>query len=99
MNPMKKNSFQSKNRFSKEDDEQIRNYVKEFGTDFSRIGNYLDNRTPKQVKERWRLYLDPDVDRKPFSIEEDLLLKQKYQECHKKWCQIAKLFLIEEVQD
>jgi hypothetical protein len=92
MNPMETKSLKIKNLFSKKEDDQIRLYVNKFGPNFSKIRDYLHNRTPKQVRERWRLYLDPDADQNPFSREEDLLLFEKYKEFKEKWCQIAKFF-------
>jgi hypothetical protein len=42
------------------------------------------------VRERWRLYLNPDVKKDQFSVEEDNILKQKYVELKGKWSLIAK---------
>jgi hypothetical protein len=49
----------------------------------------LPNRTSKQIRERYRLYLDPNVKHSPFSIEEDIILINLVSKLGKKWSQIA----------
>lgn len=46
-------------------------------------------RTPKQVRARWFNYIDPSVNKKEWTGEEDKILLAKVLECGKKWASIA----------
>jgi hypothetical protein len=51
--------------------------------------NQLPNRTAKQIRERYRLYLDPSVLHTPFTYEENLKLNQYVAQFGMKWSIIA----------
>jgi hypothetical protein len=82
-----------KGTFSKEEDDLIISFVDKNGLNsFQKITSVLPTRTVRQNRERYRLYLDPTVNRNPFTSEEnDLLLKLVIQ-YQQKWFQIAKQF-------
>ena len=53
----------------------------------------LPGRVGKQVRDRWVNQLDPNINRLPFSREEDLRLWDGYKKFGKKWVEISmKLF-------
>jgi hypothetical protein len=84
MNRIKKVSTSKKPNvpFSQAEDDIIRVFVAQHGSgDFGLIKYYLPHRTPRQVRERWRLYLNPMINNVPFTIEDDKLLIEKYTEC------------------
>jgi hypothetical protein len=61
-----------KKSFSKEEDELIISFVNENGKNcIHNIVFVLPNRTARQVRERYRLYLDPNINHNSFSFEED----------------------------
>lgn len=47
-------------------------------------------RLSKHCRERWVNHLDPEMKRDKWSVEEDLILSEKYLETPKKWSLIAK---------
>jgi hypothetical protein len=83
----------AKDPFSITEDSIIKQFVESYGSgDFGMIKYYLPNRTARQVRERWRLYLNPEIDNSQFSEEEDQLLIEKYSECKGSWSQIRQYF-------
>jgi hypothetical protein len=80
-----------KQPFTPYEDQIIIAFVNQYGpSDFSQIPKVLPQRTVRQCRERWRLYLNPTVIKSEFTTEEDNTLKQKYIELNGKWCQITK---------
>lgn len=87
------NKREPKKPFTKEEDELIQKYVQENGLkDLIKLENMLLNRNVKQIRERYRNYLNPEVIQSPFTQEEDDLLVKSYPEYNGKWCEIVKLF-------
>ena len=93
-----------KNRsiWTKEEDEILGNLVNENGTKaWSKIAKSinlifyqgLDIRLPRNCRERWINYIDPNLKKGNWTPEEDSILFNKYKELGKKWSQISK-FLI-----
>jgi hypothetical protein len=79
--------------FSKEEDALIISFVNQYGLNsFQKITSVLPNRTARQVRERYRLYLDPNINHNPFSSEEDNLLLNLVNHYHQKWSQMTKMF-------
>lgn len=52
------------------------------------ISAHLENRTPRQCRERWTHYLSPDVATSPWTAEDDRILEEKYREFGGKWTKI-----------
>lgn len=46
-------------------------------------------RKVKQIRDRWYNHLDPQLDRSPFSREDDLLLWDAYRELGSQWAEIS----------
>lgn len=79
--------------FSIEEDAKLRFLVSQYGSkDFKKIASYMPGRTPRQVRERYKNYLSPEVNNGPWSREEDALLCQKFMELGPKWSKIADFF-------
>lgn len=53
------------------------------------IATGLPGRTGKQCRERWTNYLDPSVNRNPFSASEDLAIQSGVLKYGHKWAKIA----------
>ena len=82
-----------KQRFTLEEDEKLIDLVTQFGiNNWVLISNYFQDRNPRQVKDRWKNNLNPDINKKKFTDEEDILLKTLYFEYGPKWVQISKIF-------
>lgn len=61
--------------WSKEEDEQLTRIVLKFGAkDWTKIAKSFPGRIGKQCRERWHHHLNPDVIKKKWTIEEDLLI-------------------------
>ena len=79
-------------RFTDKEDATLSALVYRLGTkDWEKIASYFPLRNARQCKERWTQYLSPDINKQPFSKEEDQLLIQKQQELGSKW-EILTLF-------
>lgn len=87
------NEARTKRHFTYEEDQQIRQLVEQHGTgQWTLIAAQLQNRSARQVRDRWRCYLDPSVQKKEWTIEEDQLLLQLYQQVGRMWSQLMKFF-------
>ncbi|MBO4956969.1 MAG: hypothetical protein J6C50_03965 [Rickettsiales bacterium] len=82
-----------KRRFTPEEDEMLRQLVDEYGTNnWKTIATEMPGRTVRQSKERFTCYLSPEINRTPWTPEEDELLRQKQSEFGNKWTKIAQFF-------
>ena len=82
-----------KKKFTKEEDKQIVKLVEKYGTDnWTEISEFFFNRSGRQLKDRWFNYLDPEVNKKEWTPEEEELLLQKLEEYGKKWRVISRFF-------
>jgi len=83
----------TKRHFSYAEDCLVRRLVEEHGTgQWALIAKQLDNRTPRQVRDRWRYYLDPQLVHNEWKIQDDKLLISLIQTIGKQWSQLVKFF-------
>jgi hypothetical protein len=81
-------------RFSDEEDNKLAMLVQYFGANnWVLISHWMKNRTVRQCKERWELFLSPFVNRKQFTKEEDDLIIGYQKILGSQWKKISKLFL------
>lgn len=59
---------------------------------WSQVANLLPNRTARQVRERYKNFLSPGLTNKPWTKEEDNLLKEAYDRLGPKWAKITSYF-------
>jgi hypothetical protein len=79
--------------FTPQEDALIVMLVENFGQkNWQLIAKALINRTPRQVRERFRNYLSPGLTNGPWSRNEDELLKNLYFEYGPKWSKISTFF-------
>ena len=82
-----------KQKFTDEDDQKLRLIVQQFGTkSWTDIAAAMGNRNPRQCKERWENYLDPTINKGPWTKAEDDLLIEKQLQLGSKWVTIARFF-------
>jgi myb proto-oncogene protein len=80
----------------KREDEELVKLIRENGTkQWSQIANQLNsnlgvNRNGKQCRERWVNFLNPEIKKDPFSLEEDIMILQKRLSIGNKWSEIIK---------
>ena len=88
-----KNETPTKRHFSYAEDCLVRRLVEELGTgQWQAIAKQLENRTARQVRDRWRYYLDPALVHKEWTIQDDKLLISLIQTIGKQWSQLVKFF-------
>lgn len=80
--------------FSKEEDEKIKFLVDIYGTkQWGIISSFLNGRTPKQCRDRYKNYLEPGFFSGQWTNEEDNLLKKLYEQNGPKWSILSKSFI------
>jgi hypothetical protein len=80
-----------KQPFSEEEDQVILDFVRSNGAkNWNFVASELENRTPKQCRERWHNHLDPSIQKGPWSPDEDQLLAEKQAILGNKWAEIAR---------
>ena len=82
-----------KQKFTDEDDQKLRLIVQQLGTkSWTDIAAAMGDRNPRQCKERWENYLDPTINKGPWTKAEDDLLIEKQLQLGSKWVTIARFF-------
>jgi hypothetical protein len=82
-----------KEPFSSEEDAKIREIVGgQEAQDWQSIAEQLPGRTARQCRERWKLYLSPDVNLEPWTVEDEDRLLKMYLAVGPKWTLIANNF-------
>lgn len=85
----KSNKGLPKAKFTKEDDEQLVRLVNEYGPkNWKYIASMMFKRTPRQCKERWNNYINPNLNTSSWTKEEDEILIRKYAEYGSQWSKI-----------
>ncbi|XP_062248447.1 v-myb avian myeloblastosis viral oncogene homolog-like 2a isoform X1 [Platichthys flesus] len=81
-----------KDNWTKEEDEKIAEMVGLYGTSqWSFIAKSLKGRLGKDCRLRWHNQLDPQIKKKPWTNEEELILYKVHSVLGNKWAEIAKL--------
>ena len=89
----KKNKTKKPKRFTEEEDKLLAKCVAQSDPiNWNEIAKHFDGRTTRQVRERWTLYLSPDINIGPWSEEEDRLLLQKINQFGFKWAKLVTFF-------
>ena len=81
-----------KGAWTKEEDQQIMQLVKKYGTSWSRISKEMQSRNGKQIRDRYINVLDPYINKDKFTIEEDAMIVELYNKIGSKWSIISKYF-------
>ncbi|KAJ1489995.1 C-Myb R2r3, partial [Baffinella frigidus] len=75
-----------------QEDQMIMTLVEEYGTkSWSLVASFLQNRSGKQCRERYKNQLDPNISRDPWSEEEDEVVLEAQSRLGNRWMQIATL--------
>jgi hypothetical protein len=76
--------------FSSEEDIRLRELVQQHGNQaWGTIAANLPGRTTRQCRERWNLYLSPEVQNAPWTIEEEESLVRIYLSVGPRWALIS----------
>jgi N-glycosylase/DNA lyase len=83
----------SRRKFDKTEDDALVSLVARFGEqNWSFIAGFMDRRTARQCRERYKNYLSPSITNRPWLPEEDALLAEKVAEFGQKWARITAFF-------
>lgn len=72
------------------EDNTLMRLVQSGMTHWPTIAEHIPGRTSKQVRERWCKYLNPSLNRSPFTASEDAQIVEKRELYGAKWTMIAK---------
>lgn len=83
-----------KQRFTPAEDKQLIELVKIFGEkSWEQVSLSMENKkSPRQCRERYKYYLNPNINSLPWTAEEDQLLIQKVSELGCRWKNISRFF-------
>lgn len=87
-----KDKERHRGKFSPADDDLLRALVVKYGEDWEAVCTEMPGRNPRQVRDRWRTYVDPNINNSPFTRDEDELLEEKYEIFGPKWVKISEFF-------
>jgi hypothetical protein len=80
-----------KRQFSIEEDRTVLIFVAAHGLkSWSLLASQMPNRTAKQCRERWHNHLNPSINRRPWSADEDRILAMRHRELGNRWAAIAR---------
>lgn len=80
-------------RFTKDEDEKLKQLVSlQSPPNWNDISKKMNNRTPRQCRERYANYLRPNLINGPWTQEENDLLKDLYDKYGPKWSLISQSF-------
>lgn len=78
-------------KFTHEDDELLIKLVKDMpGCSWSSIASHMNNKTPKQCRDRWNNYANPDLKHGNWTIDEEIILLQNFNNIGLKWSEMMK---------
>ena len=81
-------------KFTAEEDAALLKLVQQFGAkDWIKISSLIGTRNPRQCRERFKNYLNPELRKDQWTKEEDELLERKFKEYGAKWNKISKFFV------
>jgi hypothetical protein len=79
--------------FDRKEDDLLLEAVSKYGLDaWNQVAAVLGTRTPRQCRNRYTLFLGPNVNNTPWTTEEDDLLRQKYDELGPRWAVLRSFF-------
>jgi hypothetical protein len=83
-------SVACKRKFTAAEDALIKSMVaRDPHPDWVHIASALDDRSARQCRERWRNYIKPVIDSRPWTAEEDQILTREFQNLGRQWNTIA----------
>ena len=83
----------AKKFFTHEEDMRLRSLVlSSQASSWETIALMMNGRNARQCKERWMNYLQPSINKQPFTLQEDIMLLQLLEKFGKRWANISKFF-------
>lgn len=79
--------------FTKEEDLLLKKLVQKHGTsNWQKISNQMPKRNKRQVRDRWNDFLDPRLNKAPWTEEEEKFLIKKHNQIGNKWKLLSTFF-------
>ena len=85
----------TRNKWTKGEDDMLREYVMRYipgKINWKQVANGMPGRNKAQCRERWRQYVNPNINNSPFTLEEDMLLESLVRCCGTKWAHFRNYF-------
>ena len=93
MNKQNSQTGHKRNKFSASEDYRLKQLVKTYGqNNWGLVAKLMDHRTARQCRDRYKYFLSPDVNRNPWSIEEEMKLDLLVQMYGKQWSKLVYYF-------
>lgn len=87
------NRHKAKAKFSPDDDEKLKEAVKQFGTsNWELVAASMPNRNARQCRDRWYYFHAPNICTEPWTQQEDEQLLQFYETFGARWVRISHYF-------
>jgi transcriptional activator Myb len=81
-----------KGSWTEEEDAALKALVKKHGrTKWSFIGKFLPGRVGKQCRERWHNHLNPDLNKRAWTEDEEKLIVEQRAKLGNRWARIARM--------
>ena len=82
----------NKGPWKPEEDNKILKLIDKFGKKWSKISNIIKTRNGKQIRDRYLNILAPNLNKKKFTIQEDIKLIKLFKIYGNKWAKIKEFF-------
>lgn len=87
------NRHKAKAKFSPDDDEKLKEAVKQFGTsNWELVASSMPNRNARQCRDRWYYFHAPNICTEPWTQQEDEQLLHFYETFGARWVHISHYF-------
>jgi hypothetical protein len=83
----------AKCKFTPQEDARLREIVERCGTnDWTEVARQMRPRNGRQCRERWTNYLNPTLENRSWTAEEEILLDRKFGEFGSRWGALTTCF-------
>ncbi|KAL3814267.1 hypothetical protein ACJIZ3_015535 [Penstemon smallii] len=92
MTPVNEGCDKIKGPWSPEEDKRLRDLVQQHGArNWSMISRSIPGRSGKSCRLRWCNQLSPEIEHRPFTAEEDVIILNAHAKFGNRWAKIARL--------
>jgi len=74
------------------EDIELEEYIKQYGCNWSLLAKFMPSRSGKQIRDRYLNALNPEINKKKFTLEEDKKIIELYTKLGTAWTKIARSF-------